>query len=99
LVRIGDRYYLDKEQEKVEGRPNLDMELETKDSKTELPKFSPGETIKGRLKMENIEQTFYYIKESTSPRSILYVLPLVSLGMSCHLPSPIVVVINDRRMW
>lgn len=55
--RIGDRYYLDKEQEKEEGRPNLEMELETKDSKTELPKFSPGETIKGRLKMENIEQT------------------------------------------
>jgi hypothetical protein len=55
--RIGDRYYLDKEQEKEEGRPYLDMELETKDSKMELPKFSPGETIKGRLKMENIEQT------------------------------------------
>jgi hypothetical protein len=55
--RIGDRYYLDKEQEKKDGLPNLDMELETKDSTMELPKFSPGETIKGRLKMENIEQT------------------------------------------
>jgi hypothetical protein len=55
--RIGDRYYLDKEQEKEEGQPLLDMILETKDGIEESLKFSPGEIIKGRLKMENIERS------------------------------------------
>jgi hypothetical protein len=54
---IGDRYYLDREQEKKEARPYLVMELEIRDGTRELPKFNPGETIKGRLKMENIEHT------------------------------------------
>jgi hypothetical protein len=55
--RIGDRYYLGKEQEKKEGQPFLDMILETNDGTEESLKFSPGEIIKGRLKMENIEQS------------------------------------------
>jgi arrestin (S-antigen)-like protein len=55
--RIGDRYYLSKEQEKKEGQPLLDVILEIKDGTEELPKFSSGEIIKGRLKMENIEQS------------------------------------------
>ncbi len=33
------------------------MILETKDGAEESLKFSPGEIIKGRLKMENIEQS------------------------------------------
>jgi hypothetical protein len=37
--RIGDRYYLGKEQEKKEGQPLLDLTLETKDGTEELPKF------------------------------------------------------------
>jgi hypothetical protein len=53
--RIGDTYYLDKEQEKKEGRPYLDLILETKDGTEELPKFSPGEIMNGRLKIENTE--------------------------------------------
>jgi hypothetical protein len=55
--RIGDRYYFDKEQGKKEGRPYLDMELEIRDGTRELPKFNPGEIMRGTLKMENIEQT------------------------------------------
>jgi hypothetical protein len=55
--RIGDRYYLGKEQEKEEGQPLLNVILETKDSTEELPKFSPGEIMCGTLKMENIGQT------------------------------------------
>jgi hypothetical protein len=53
--RIGDRYYLGKEQENKEGQPLLDVILETKDGTKELPKFSPGEIMKGRLKIENTE--------------------------------------------
>jgi hypothetical protein len=55
--RIGDRYYLGKEEEKKEDQPLLDMILETKDGAGESLKFSPGEVIKGRLKMENIERS------------------------------------------
>ena len=55
--RIGDRYFLDKEQESEEGQPLLDMILETKDGIEESLKFSPGEIINGRLKMENIERS------------------------------------------
>ena len=40
--RIGDRYYLSKEERK-EGQPYLDMILETRDGSKELPKFRPGE--------------------------------------------------------
>lgn len=53
--RIGDRYNLAKEQEKEEGQPLFDLILETKDGTEELPKFSPGEIVKGRLKIENAE--------------------------------------------
>jgi hypothetical protein len=53
--RIGDKYYLGEEQEKKEGQPFLNVILEPKDSTEELPKFSPGEIMKGRLKIENIE--------------------------------------------
>jgi hypothetical protein len=55
--RIGDRYFLDKEQDKKEGQPLLEMILETKDGAGESLKFNPGEVIKGRLKMENIERS------------------------------------------
>jgi hypothetical protein len=53
--KIGDRYYLAKEQEKEEGQPLLDLILETKDGNEELPKFSPGEIMNGRLKIETTE--------------------------------------------
>jgi hypothetical protein len=55
--RIGDRYYLDNEQRNKKGRPYLDMELEIRDGAKELPKFNPGEIIRGTLKLGNIEQT------------------------------------------
>lgn len=48
--RIGVRYYLGKEQEKVEGQPLLDLILENKDGTVELPKFRSGDIMKGRLK-------------------------------------------------
>jgi hypothetical protein len=55
--RIGDRYYSNKEQGNKEGRPYLDMKLEIRDGTRELPKFNPGEIMRGTLKMGNIEQT------------------------------------------
>jgi hypothetical protein len=52
--KVGDRYYLDKEPDKKEGQPYLDLEFETKDDVVdELPKFKCGEIIKGRLKVGN----------------------------------------------
>lgn len=50
----GDNLYLGKEQEKKEGQPYLHLELETKNSTNDIPKFSPGEIIQGRLTIENI---------------------------------------------
>jgi hypothetical protein len=56
--KLGDRYYLGEKPEKKEGVPYLDMEFEKKNTGVdELPKFSPGEIISGRLKMENIALT------------------------------------------
>ena len=39
--RIGDRYYLVKEQGKKEGQPLLDIILETEEGAEDVPKFSP----------------------------------------------------------
>jgi hypothetical protein len=67
--KVGDRYYLDKESDKKEGQPYLDLEFGTKDDVVdELPKFRCGEIIKGRLKMGN-----------TSPRVRRAIIELYSI--------------------
>ena len=50
----GDSLYLGKEREKKEGQPYLHLELETKNGTNDIPKFSPGEIIQGRLTIEGI---------------------------------------------
>src|SRR5215207_3826821 len=54
---FGDRSYLGKEQEKKEGEPYLGLELEMTNGISDVPKFSPGQIIKGRLKIENTDLT------------------------------------------
>jgi hypothetical protein len=50
---FGDALYLGKEGEKKESQPYLRLELETKNDRGPIPKFSPGEIIKGLLIIEN----------------------------------------------
>ena len=50
---FGDSLYLDKEKEKKEGEPPLHMELETKNDTSDIPRFSPGEIIRGKLIIKN----------------------------------------------
>ncbi|MDQ3838590.1 MAG: hypothetical protein M3297_04905 [Thermoproteota archaeon] len=48
-----DSLYLDKETEEKEGQPHLSLEVETKNGTIDVPKFSPGEILQGRLIIEN----------------------------------------------
>jgi hypothetical protein len=50
---FGDALYLGKEGEKKESQPYLRLELETKNETSDMPKFCPGEIIKGLLIVEN----------------------------------------------
>jgi hypothetical protein len=50
---FGDALYLGKEREKKESQPYMRLELETKNETNDMPKFSPGEIIKGLLIVEN----------------------------------------------
>jgi hypothetical protein len=50
---FGDSLYLGKEKEKKEGEPPLHMKLETKDDTSDIPRFSPGEIMRGRLIIKN----------------------------------------------
>jgi len=50
---FGDSLYLGKEKEKKGGQPFTRLELETKNDTNDIPKFSPGEIIQGRLIIEN----------------------------------------------
>ena len=50
---FGDALYFGKEREKKESQPYLRLELETKNDRGPIPKFSPGEIIKGLLIIEN----------------------------------------------
>ena len=52
---FGDRPYLGKEQEKKEGEPYLGLELEMTNGLSDMLKFSPGQIIKGILKIENTD--------------------------------------------
>ena len=50
---FGDALYFGKEREKKGSQPYLRLELETKNDRGAIPKFSPGEIIKGLLIIEN----------------------------------------------
>jgi quinol monooxygenase YgiN len=50
---FGDALFLGKEREKKESQPYMRLELETKNDRGHIPKFSPGEIIKGLLIIEN----------------------------------------------
>lgn len=50
---FGDALYLGKEREKKGSQPYMRLELETKNDRSAIPKFSPGEIIKGLLIVEN----------------------------------------------
>jgi hypothetical protein len=52
---FGDRLYLGKEQEKKEGERYLGLELEMTNSTSDMPKFSTGQIIKGKLRIENTD--------------------------------------------
>lgn len=49
-----DSLYLEHEEEKKEDKLPLHLELEAKNSTSDIPKFSSGEIIQGRLKIENV---------------------------------------------
>jgi Arrestin (or S-antigen), N-terminal domain len=49
-----DSLYLEKEEDKKEDQLPLRFELEAKNSTSDIPKFSSGEIIQGRLMIENI---------------------------------------------
>jgi hypothetical protein len=51
----GDRFFLGEKQEKKEGKPYLGLELEMTNSISDMPKYSPSQIIKGKLKIENTE--------------------------------------------
>jgi hypothetical protein len=50
---FGDALYFGKEREKKGSQPYMRLELETKNDRGAIPKFSPGEIIKGLLIIEN----------------------------------------------
>lgn len=50
---FGDSLYFGKEKEIKEGQRYPRLELETKNDISDIPKFSPGEIIQGRLIIEN----------------------------------------------
>ena len=50
---FGDALYFGKEREKKGSQPYMRLELETKNDTSDIPKFSPGEIIKGLLIIEN----------------------------------------------
>jgi Arrestin (or S-antigen), N-terminal domain len=50
---FGDNLYLGKEKEKKEGEQLLRIEIETKNDTNDIPRFSPGEIMRGRLIIEN----------------------------------------------
>jgi hypothetical protein len=50
---FGEVLYLGKEGEKKESQPYMRLELETKNNRSAIPKFSPGEIINGLLIIEN----------------------------------------------
>ena len=62
---FGDALYLGKEREKKESQPYMRLELETKNETSDMPKFSPGEIIKGLLIVEN--GGFAEDKENNNP--------------------------------
>jgi hypothetical protein len=49
-----DSLYLDKEEEKRDDQLPLRFELEAKNNTSDIPKFSSGEIIQGRLMIENV---------------------------------------------
>ena len=51
----GDRTFLGFEQEKIEGKPYLDLGLEITNSNNGIPRFPPGGIIRGKLKAENCD--------------------------------------------
>jgi hypothetical protein len=53
IYTFGDSLYLVREKDKKDGQPNLRLELEAKNDTSDIPKFSPGEIIQGRLIIEN----------------------------------------------
>jgi hypothetical protein len=46
---------LGEEQQKKEGKPYLDLELQNTDSVNDIPVYSPGQMVRGKLKAENID--------------------------------------------
>jgi hypothetical protein len=52
----GDRFFLGEEQKRKEGKPYLDLELEATTGTSDILKFSPGQTIRGRLKIDNADK-------------------------------------------
>jgi len=51
----GDRLLLGEERQRREGEPYLDLKLENADRINDIPVFSPGQIVKGKLKIENID--------------------------------------------
>jgi Arrestin (or S-antigen), N-terminal domain len=49
-----DRFYLG-EDKKEEGKPYLGLEIEMINGTSDVPKFSPGDILKGKLKIENTD--------------------------------------------
>jgi hypothetical protein len=52
---FGDRFYLGEDQKKKEGKPYLALELEMSNGTGDVPKFSPGDFLKGKMKIENTD--------------------------------------------
>jgi hypothetical protein len=50
----GDIFFMGKENKRKEDKPFLDLQLDKTNGISGIPCYSPGETINGKLKLENI---------------------------------------------